>query len=167
VLQLVFPQLYQARGVKHVGARQGFSRRQSNRVQTDEAILALGCGFLVISQRSPERLRHPVRLGDAALYLIWLPVGPLTVLAAVNHDAASGAGRELVGACTSFNAAAVATCLDLGSGDLFLLGRFSGRLDRYSVDVDAEEAIEKSTGEIFFFMIDTPVGLGVIGFLTQ
>jgi hypothetical protein len=35
------------------------------------------------------------------------------------------------------------------------------------VDENAEEAIDKSTGEIFVFRTDTPVGLGVIACLTQ
>ena len=130
LLQLELPQFRHARGVKHVGARQGCSRRQSNRVQTDREIIALGRGFLAISQRSPG-LRHPVRLGNADLFVVVLPVGPLAVLAAVDNEAAPGAGRELGDACAAFGAAAVATCLDFGGGDiLLLLGRFGGRLGR-------------------------------------
>ena len=60
-----------------------------------------------------------------------LPVGPLAHLAAVDHEAAPGANRELGDACAAFGAAAVAACLDLGGGDLLLLlGRFGGRVGR-------------------------------------
>ena len=121
-----------------MGARQGCSRRQSNRVQTDGAILALGSGFLAISQRSPG-LRHPVRLGDADLFVVVFPVGPLAILAAVEHEDAPGAGRKLSDACPAFGAAAVAACLGLGGGVLLLLGRFGGRSFQGPRNVEREQ----------------------------
>ena len=72
-----------------------------------------------------ERLRV-----TAALFVVVFPVKPLAVPAAVEHEAAPGAGRELGDACATFNAAAVATCLDFRGGNLLIHGHFGGRLGR-------------------------------------
>jgi hypothetical protein len=74
-------------------------------------------------------LRRPVCFRDAALLVVYRPVSPLAVFAAVEDESTPGAGRKLRGTLTSFDCGTLATNLYIGIGIflIFLRGHHDGQ----------------------------------------